>query len=71
VLSDIKEDPALKRIPVVVLTTSDDERDILASYNLHANAYVTKPLNLDQFLKIVRQIEGFWLTVVRLPPNGG
>ncbi len=71
VLSDIKEDPDLKRIPVVVLTTSDDEHDILASYNLHANAYVTKPLDLEQFLNIVRQIEGFWLTVVRLPPNGG
>jgi chemotaxis family two-component system response regulator Rcp1 len=70
VLSDIKGDPNLKRIPVVVLTTSDDEHDILASYNLHANAYVTKPLDLDQFLKIVRQIEGFWLTVVKLPPNG-
>jgi chemotaxis family two-component system response regulator Rcp1 len=71
VLSDIKADPNLKRIPVVVLTTSDDERDILASYNLHANAYVTKPLDLEQFLHIVRQIEGFWLTVVSLPPNGG
>jgi chemotaxis family two-component system response regulator Rcp1 len=71
VLSDIKGDPDLKRIPVVVLTTSDDEYDILESYNLHANAYVTKPLDLDQFLKIVRQIEGFWLTVVSLPPNGG
>jgi chemotaxis family two-component system response regulator Rcp1 len=70
VLSDIKGDPDLKRIPVVVLTTSDDEHDVLESYNLHANAYVTKPLDLDQFLKIVRQIEGFWLTVVRLPPNG-
>jgi chemotaxis family two-component system response regulator Rcp1 len=70
-LMDIKEDPDLKRIPVVVLTTSDDERDILASYNLHANAYVTKPLDLDRFIDIVREIEGFWLTVVRLPPNEG
>lgn len=70
-LIDIKGDPNFKRIPVVVLTTSDDEHDILTSYNLHANAYVTKPLDLGRFLEIVRQIEGFWLTVVKLPPNGG
>lgn len=70
VLLDIKKDPALRRIPVVVLTTSDDEHDVLTTYNLHANAFVTKPLDLDRFLDIVRQIEGFWLTVVKLPPNG-
>ena len=70
VLAEIKQDPDLKRIPVVVLTISNAEEDILKSYNLHANAYVTKPLNLEQFAKIVKAIEDFWLTVVKLPPNG-
>jgi CheY-like chemotaxis protein len=70
VLAEIKQDPDLKRIPVVILTISNGQEDILKSYNLHANAYVTKPLNLEQFAKIVKAIEDFWLTVVKLPPNG-
>jgi len=70
VLAEMKQDPDLKRIPVVILTISNAEEDILKSYNLHANAYVTKPLNLEQFAKIVRAIEDFWFTVVKLPPNG-
>lgn len=67
VLAAIKEDAQLKRIPVIILTTSDDEQDIFKSYDLHANAYVTKPVDLDKFIDIVKQIEGFWLSVVRLP----
>lgn len=67
VLEEIKQDPELKRIPVVVLTTSRAEEDILKSYNLHANCYVTKPVDLDQFINIVKSIEDFWLTIVRLP----
>ncbi len=67
VLEEIKMDPNLKRIPVVVLTTSRAEEDVIKSYNLHANCYVTKPVNLDQFAKIVCSIEDFWLTVVKLP----
>jgi CheY-like chemotaxis protein len=66
-LGEIKTDPALRRIPVVVLTTSSAEEDILRSYDLHANSYITKPVDLDQFLNVIRQIEGFWLTVVQLP----
>ncbi|MDL1975098.1 MAG: response regulator [Deltaproteobacteria bacterium] len=67
VLEEIKSDKALKRIPVVVLTTSEAEQDILRVYNLHANCYVTKPLDLDQFMSVVKSIENFWLTVVKLP----
>ena len=67
VLAEIKSDEDLKRIPVVVLTTSRAEEDILKSYNLHANCFITKPIDLDQFLKVVRSIEEFWLTVVKLP----
>ena len=67
VLEEIKEDPELKRIPVVVLTTSQAEQDILKVYDLHANCYITKPVDLDQFMKVVKSIEDFWLTVVRLP----
>ncbi|KAF4407855.1 MULTISPECIES: response regulator [Streptomyces] len=67
VLERIKSDPELATIPVVVLTTSSAEEDILRSYKLHANAYVTKPVDLDQFLAAVRQIDEFFLTVVRLP----
>jgi chemotaxis family two-component system response regulator Rcp1 len=67
VLEEIKRDPALKRIPIVVLTTSRAEQDILQSYDLHANCYVTKPVDLDQFINIVKSIEDFWLTIVRLP----
>lgn len=69
VLSEIKEDPKLRRIPIVILTVSKDEEDILKSYDLHANCYITKPVNLDQFMKIVKSIEEFWLTIVKLPPK--
>lgn len=67
VLAEIKSDPALKRIPVVVLTTSHAEEDVLRAYDLHANCYVTKPVDLDQFMKIVKQIDEFWLKLVILP----
>ena len=67
VLAEVKSDPDLMRIPVVVLTTSDDERDVLHAYEYHANCYITKPVDLEQFLGVVRSIEDFWLTVVRLP----
>ncbi|MFE9016258.1 response regulator [Streptomyces cyaneofuscatus] len=67
VLEQIKGDPELSLIPVVVLTTSSAEEDILRSYKLHANAYVTKPVDLDQFIAAVRQIDEFFVTVVRLP----
>lgn len=67
VLAEIKQDPNLKCIPVVVLTTSKAEQDILKSYELHANCYITKPVDLDQFITIVKSIEDFWLTVVKLP----
>ncbi|HUL79380.1 MAG TPA: response regulator [Vicinamibacteria bacterium] len=70
VLSDIKQDPDLRRIPVVVLTVSKDEEDVLKSYDLHANCYVTKPLDFGQFLKVIHSIEDFWLTIVKLPPDG-
>jgi chemotaxis family two-component system response regulator Rcp1 len=68
--AEIKSDPDLKRIPVVVLTISTAEEDILKSYNLYANAYVSKPLNLEQFAKITKAIEDFWFTIVKLPPKG-
>ncbi len=70
VLADIKSDPNLKRIPVVVLTTSDAEEDVLKSYDLHANCYITKPIDLGQFAKVVKSIENFWFSIVVLPPNG-
>ncbi|HEY3281747.1 MAG TPA: response regulator [Armatimonadota bacterium] len=69
VLANIKQDPDLRRIPVVILTTSQAETDILRSYDLHANCYISKPVDLDQFLGIVRSIEDFWMTVVTLPPR--
>ncbi len=69
VLAEIKADPDLRRIPVVILTVSKAEQDILKSYNLHANCYITKPVDLDQFLEVVKAIENFWLTVVMLPPR--
>ena len=69
VLKEIKGDPALKRIPVVILTTSQAEEDILNTYDLHANCYISKPVDFNQFLKVVRSIEDFWLTVVKLPPR--
>jgi len=67
VLAEIKSDERLKRIPVVIFTTSKSEEDVLKTYNLHANCFITKPLDLHQFLKVVRSIEDFWLTIVRLP----
>jgi len=70
VLAEIKADEDLKSIPVVVLTASKDEEDVLKSYNLHANCYITKPIDLHQFIRVVKAIEDFWLTIVRLPPTG-
>jgi len=70
VLADIKSDDNLKRIPVVILTISQDEEDIINSYSDHANCYITKPIDLDQFMKVVKSIESFWLTIVKLPPDG-
>jgi CheY-like chemotaxis protein len=67
VLSEIRQNPDLKRIPVVILSTSDSEKDILKSYDLHANCFVTKPVGLDDFIKIVMSIENFWLSIVKLP----
>ena len=67
VLAEIKSDPDLKRIPVVIISSSEAEADILKSYDLHVNCYVTKPVNLDQFIKVVQSIESFWLTIVKLP----
>jgi CheY-like chemotaxis protein len=67
VLEEIKTDPALRSIPVVVLTTSKAEEDILRSYDLHANAYVTKPVDFGRFIEVVRQIDEFFVTVVKLP----
>lgn len=69
VLAEIKQDPALKRIPVVVLTTSAAERDIIEAYGLHANSYITKPIDLDQFIEMMKVTEEFWLTIVKLPPQ--
>ncbi|MGB3195291.1 MAG: response regulator, partial [Phycisphaerae bacterium] len=69
VLAEIKADEDLKRIPVVILTTSRAEEDILKTYNLHANCYVTKPVDLEQFLAVVRSIEDYWLAIVTLPPE--
>ncbi len=70
VLEEIKSDHDLKRIPVVVLTTSKAEEDVIRTYNLHANCYVTKPVDLEKFMVVVKTIDSFWLTVVTLPPNG-
>lgn len=67
VLESIKEDDILKTIPVVILTTSEAEQDIIRSYQLHANCYISKPVDLDQFITVVRSIEDFWLTIVKLP----
>jgi two-component system response regulator len=69
VLAEIKSDVNLKRIPVVVLTTSQAEEDILKAYNLAANCYITKPVDFDQFVRIVRSIENFWFAIVKLPPE--
>lgn len=67
VLKEIKESPALRSIPVVILTTSSSEADVLRSYELHANCYISKPVDLDGFLKVVQSIDNFWLSVVKLP----
>jgi two-component system, chemotaxis family, response regulator Rcp1 len=67
VLSIIKKDPDLRRIPVIMLTTSSSEKDILASYNNYANCYITKPVDLDRFMDVVRTIEDFWISIVKLP----
>ncbi|HEX7535087.1 MAG TPA: response regulator [Syntrophales bacterium] len=69
VLAEIKMDPDLKHIPVVILTTSQAEKDIIATYKMHANCYITKPVDFDQFINVVKSIEDFWFTVVRLPPK--
>jgi len=68
-LAEIKADDKLRRIPVVVLTTSQAEDDISRAYNLYANCYITKPVDLDQFTRVVRSIEDFWLTTAKLPPR--
>lgn len=69
VLAEIKADEHLRRIPVVVLTTSEAEEDILKAYNLNANCYISKPVDFEQFIKVVKSIEDFWLAMVRLPPE--
>ncbi len=71
VLADIKKDPDLRRIPVVVLTTSSADNDIRQVYDLHANCYITKPVGFEQFVRVIHAIEDFWLTVVQLPSNTG
>ena len=70
VLAEIKGDESLKRIPVVVLTTSNDDQDIFKTYDLHANCFITKSIDFEQFLRVIRSIEDFWLTIVQLPGNG-
>ena len=70
VLAEIKADECLKKIPVVVLTTSNDEEDIAKSYSLHANCFITKSIDFEQFMRVIRSIEDFWLTIVQLPGNG-
>ena len=69
VLAEIKEDSQLRMIPVVILTTSDAELDLIKSYDLHANAYVVKPIDLERFIEIVQAIEDFWFSIVKLPPE--
>lgn len=69
VLAEIKNDDRLKHIPIVIMTISQAEEDILKSYNLHANCYITKPIDLNQFIKVVKSIEEFWFSIVKLPPK--
>jgi chemotaxis family two-component system response regulator Rcp1 len=69
VLAELKQDPELKRIPIVVLTSSKADTDVLKTYNLHANCYVTKPVGLEQFATVVKSIEDFWLAIVKFPPD--
>ena len=71
VLAEIKMDPTLRPIPVVIMTVSQDERDILESYNLNANCYIRKPVNFEEFIEIVKSIEHFWFSIVTLPPDTG
>lgn len=68
-LQEIKKDPELKIIPVVILTTSEEDKDVLESYQLYANCYIIKPVDLDQFVRVAKSIESFWLTIVKLPPK--
>ena len=68
-LAKVKSDSDLKRIPVVILTTSADEQDVLKAYNLNANCYITKPIDIQQFISVISLIEGFWLAAVKLPPE--
>jgi len=70
VLGEIKADPGLRQIPVVILTTSKAEEDILRTYDLHANCYITKPVDLEKFIEVISAIEDFWLSIVKLPRNG-
>lgn len=70
VLAEIKEDRTLKHIPVVILTSSQEGEDIVKTYNLHANCYITKPIDLEQFIMVVKSIRDFWLTIVKLPVEG-
>ena len=69
VLAEIKEDSELRLVPVVVLTTSEAERDLVRTYDLHANAYVVKPIDLNRFIEVVQAIEDFWFAIVKLPPK--
>jgi chemotaxis family two-component system response regulator Rcp1 len=69
VLAEIKEDPRLRLIPVVVMTSSEAEQDLVKTYHLHANAYVVKPIDLDRFVEVVQGVKNFWLTIVKLPPK--
>ncbi len=70
VLAEIKEDPNLRRIPAIILTTSKAELDIMTIYNLHGNCFITKPVDLDRFIEVLKSIEDFWLSTVRLPADG-
>ena len=70
VLAEIKSDPELRRIPVVILTSSEDDNDVIETYNLHANAYVVKPVDLDKYMQVIQAVEGFWLGFVKLPSRG-
>jgi len=69
VLEEMKQDAALRTIPIVILTTSDADQDILRSYHLHANSYVTKPVGMEKFINVVSEIKGYWFSVVKLPPR--
>jgi len=68
-LADLKADPRLKRIPVIIITTSEADADVLSAYNQNANSYIVKPVDFDQFLKVMRTLEEFWFTIVKLPPG--